>query len=154
MAYDERALQGIGGWPAFLIALLGIVQPLWFLLDAVLLWQDASTPVADRWAMTMAGAVRLAIMLLVAWRLYAVHRPETLRIAIPALWAGTMGVTVLESSILYLIGDPPDAETLATDATLLAQDALFAAIWTLYLRRSRRVANTYAPRYNVADVFG
>jgi len=35
----------------------------------------------------------------------------------------------------------------------LIQGLVFAGLWTAYLRRSRRVANTYTPEYASADIF-
>ncbi len=158
MAYDERALRGIGGWLAFLIVILAGFSPLRIALELVGLWSMptaavAGDPVAYRWIGTVMGLVRLAVTLYVAWRLYAVHRPETVRIAILGLWTAAIGITAVELLLLLLVARFPLGDVTTGGAVVLGQGALFAAIWTLYLRRSRRVANTYTPARDTADVF-
>jgi len=88
MAYDERALRGVGGWLAFLIVALGIFSPLRMLLQAIAIWslERAQVPgfgdnlFAFQLLESAVIAVRLAGSLYLAWRLYAVHRPETVPI--------------------------------------------------------------------------
>lgn len=158
MAYDERALRGIGGWLAFLIVLLGIVGPLWLLMLLLGTWQMAADEIGmDRtvfqWTMAVTTISRIAVMLYIAWLLYTVHRPATVRIAILGLWVASIGVTILHLMLLVVFTNERPLVTIIGGIPLLALEALPAAIWTLYLRCSRRVANTYALDGNVADVF-
>ncbi len=160
MAYDERALRGIGGWLALLIALLGIVSPLRTIVEAISLWSLQPGQLGDgvdllpfQLVETAVILVKLAGSIYVAWRLYAVHRPETVRIAIRGLWLLTIVLSLVEIVLVTLVTGTSIGMLLGRSILVLAQGLIFAGVWTAYLLRSRRVANTYTPDHDSADVF-
>ncbi len=160
MAYDERALRGVGGWLALLIAALGLFTPLRTVFEMIGLWSlDASVIglTADKVIPlqrvgTGFSVLRLAIAFYVAWRLYSVHVPATVRIAIRGLWLLAL-VTPIAETLVWTAFLGASDELLGSVVVQAVQGTVFAGLWTAYLLRSRRVANTYTPDHDSADVF-
>ncbi len=160
MAYDERALRGVGGWLALLIILLGILSPLRTVIEAINLWSLEPGQLGEDAAILPFQLVETAVILVklagsfyVAWRLYAVHRPETVRIAIRGLWLLTIVLSLVEIILVTIVTGMSIGALLGRSILVLAQGLIFAGLWTAYLLRSRRVANTYTPDHDSADVF-
>jgi hypothetical protein len=151
LSIDGRKLVGVGGWLAFLILSLGVFGPIRVVVGLYGdLYRDPS--IADfygpRWPAAQAiewttGGLTAAASLYLAWRLYAIHTPATLRLVRIGLWGiailPTLAGVLAQSALMGVAPTRLIAEIgLATFRPLI-----YAAIWTAYLFRSTRVANTY-----------
>lgn len=74
------------------------------------------------------------------YRLWKTHAPESVKFAITALWASEPGMTVVLFGCMYLIFG---AAPLSSFISILLPACISAFIWTLYLKKSVRVHNTY-----------
>ena len=151
MAYDERALRGVGGWLAFFILTLTVFGPLRAIAQTWgNLYGDASVAAAyaDRWVLLQAVewllvAFAVGTSMFIGWRLYAVHVWRSVQLAIAGLWLIAPIVLLVDSIAVSLIAGMSLSALLGLTAGELARTAAYGAIWTAYLLRSRRVANTY-----------
>lgn len=149
MAYNDRALRGIGGWLAFFILTLAVFGPL---SNAAAIWGLYAAPappgMADRWPLFRAvsageAVLSSAIVLFVAWRLYARHNPASVRIAVVGLWVPTLVIAPVSLLLVSAVLRVPLSTVLASGGLALIRPVVYSVIWTLYLLNSRRVANTY-----------
>ena len=147
--YGRRGPAGMSGWLAVFVVTLGLNAVICLSLSGSLA-RDAlngSGPIANprlhRYVVAAAllAMIRSAGYAIVAWRLVGSRTRWTPRIAIAGVW---------------LIGPGSWLATGATASWAALGPILYAAIWTAYLLRSDRVANTYAPRDDdhLAAVFG
>jgi hypothetical protein len=90
------------------------------------------------------AAVHIAGAWYLAWRLVAVHVPGTVRIVVAGLWLLGLGLVVVEAIAVASTGRVALGGLLSSAFAELAGNGLFCLVWTLYLLKSRRVANTYA----------
>ncbi|MEY4268847.1 MAG: hypothetical protein RLZZ58_63 [Pseudomonadota bacterium] len=153
MAEQEKdALYGVGGWLLFLVVIIGIISPLRVLVEtaanlniddatAASLGPNWGTYVGLTWviaALSVVGAIWLA------WRLYKVHTPQTLKIAKVGLWALAFAPSLADmATSALLFPDIMGAYFGGDFAIQFAKLFVFPTVWTLYLFKSRRVANTY-----------
>lgn len=150
MSYRYGNVSGTGGWLAFFIAtlVLGVVVALataLFLFVGASAAQVASVFRESAYARTLAtlALLRGAIYAAVAWRLQFSRERNTPRFAIAGLWLAALGLGVgnLAAAIFWL--RVPVGELSASLGRGLVQSLGYAVIWTAYLLRSTRVANTY-----------
>ncbi|WP_375382705.1 DUF2569 family protein [uncultured Sphingomonas sp.] len=155
--YARQGPVGMGGWLAVFVATLALnavaaVVISWGLFH---LAGRASTATFSAFYRTAAVGIILrgGGYGYLAWRLIARRQSGTVRIVVAGLW-----LLVLTLPIVTLVGAWFGSGTAAVGAVLsptFFRTAGYAAIWTAYLLRSDRVANTYAPTDNaLADVFG
>jgi hypothetical protein len=149
---EKDALYGVGGWLMFLVVIIGIISPLRVLVEtaanlnidaatAATLGPNWGTYVGLTWviaAITVAGAAALA------WRMYKVHTPQTLKIAKVGLWVLAFAPSFADmAASAILFPDIMGAYFGGDFAIQFAKLFVFPTVWTLYLFRSRRCANTY-----------
>jgi uncharacterized membrane protein (UPF0182 family) len=156
--------RGIGGWLGFFLITLGVIGPLRILINTYGLFADPRVAAAygDRW--TMLGAAEAVLIVLnlgalafLVWRFFAYRTWQTVRICIVGIWLLPIVVTVLETLVVTLIGGIPAGPLMMQMLPDLFQALIYATIWTAYLLRSVRVANTYpredADGAELAEVF-
>ena len=158
MATDTSELRGIRGWLLFFVIVLGLIGPvssalsfsqeLSSLAEADPEWGasvDYEDTVMGAWVVwgTTTILALAAVLLLVLRR-----TPSSVWITIAVLWVigpAVSGLVLLDSATL---GEPVPAELWVG----FARSLIPAAIWTAYLMKSDRVANTYSfRRASVAD---
>lgn len=162
---DETELRGVGGWLGFFVVVIAILSPLRLLISAYInLYADPQVALAygplwpriqaAEWAIIGAA---LLVHAFIAWRLLKVHRWSSVRITIVLIWLLATGVTWIELVAVSMIAQLPLAALAEGIVVELARPFIFCLVWTAYLLRSKRVANTY-PRHaeaeEVAEVFG
>jgi len=151
MAYDTRALRGIGGWLAFFILTLTVFGPIGSVTQTM---SDlyGNPAIADfygaNWGLLQAieltvMAATIAASLFMGWRLYAVHNWQSVRIAIAGMWIAPLVGMLIDAAAVALVAGLPLGPLLSQLGGELFRPAVYAAIWTAYLLRSERVANTY-----------
>ncbi len=149
---DSRPeLHGVSGWLGFLVVVLGILSPARMLIHAVgnireiailgqMLGPNTSTYIPFSWGLV---AVSAAGSIFLAYRLLAVHRWSSVGIVITGLWCLALLPSLIDavvSSILF----PEFAGAMIPEAlSSAARSSISAALWTAYLVKSKRVANTY-----------
>lgn len=149
MAYDDRALRGVGGWLAFFVLTLALFGPARGALQlAALLSQPTPPAFAETWSMVRAVSVlefllNTALSWFLTWRLIQVQNAATPRIVVIGLWAAALVLQPAALLLLAAVGGLPANLILAGAGGSLFQGVCYALIWTLYLQRSVRVANTY-----------
>lgn len=159
MAYRDDEISGIGGWLMFFVLTLGVFTPLG-ILSAIgyrLYLSDLPAKLsplpgwpAYRISETILGGAHLAVALFLAWRLVAIRQWSSVRMTIIGIWAMGIGVTLADFALtVWVLGANSDS-VLGTEMLSLVRAAGYGAIWTAYLLRSERVANTY-PRYGDED---
>jgi hypothetical protein len=161
MSYDDSDLRGVGGWLAFLIIILAIFSPINILVSTLQLYGDPSIAAVfgERWGLVQAVEILLSVLNVagfwyVAWRLNSVHVWQSVRIAIAGLWILGLGVMAIEILAVAAIGGIPVGALIEGGAQDIVRGFVFGGVWTAYLLKSRRVANTYGEREeNVAEVF-
>lgn len=139
-----EAPRGVGGWLAFLVMLMLAVTPLVAISATV---AAAAAPGAEEriggtaliWVI---GLVQAGAFAFAGWRLRAVWRWSSVRLAIAVWWlAGPVMSLAYGGAVTALTGGGASILPILID---VARTAIVAAIWTAYLLRSRRVRNTYA----------
>jgi hypothetical protein len=144
-------LHGVGGWLGFFVFILGIVSPARMFFQASaniaevnaaahLLGPGTGTYVTISWALIIASVAGSVFM---AYRLLAVHRWSSVVIVVMGLWCLAILPTLGDLAVSAIMF-PQFAGVAIPDALLsIAKSCISATIWTLYLAKSKRVANTY-----------
>ena len=161
MSYDDRYLRGVGGWLAFLFIILAFLTPIrggftifWLLTDPAL-----AAAYGEVWPLLQAIELVMAVVGIIgawylAWRINSVHEPSTVPIVIAGLWVLGFVLVAVELVVVALVAGIGLGEMLSASGFDLARGAAFSAIWSLYMLKSRRVANTYgSDEEEVAEVF-
>ena len=152
MAYDRRALVGVGGWLAFFIITLclnALASP----LAALAIASGMNAPVRPSgaaWSGYVAvnlliGVVKAVAYAFMAWRLNARQEPGTPRLVIKLLWALVLLPPLVDAAAAALLLDVSAHDAGVAFGAGMFRPLIYAAIWTAYLLRSERVANTYTP---------
>jgi len=153
MAYDNRALVGVGGWLAFFVITLAVLSPLGTIAalfgnlyanPAVAQAYGARWPLVQTIEWTITAAV-VAGSWFMAWRLMRVHTPATLRIVRIGLPLCFLLPALLETAVIAVLIGQPFATMFAAVLPQLIRPVVYVVVWSLYLARSERVANTYTP---------
>lgn len=161
MAYDSRTLTGVGGWLAFFIIILAVFSPLRAILATATLHGDPSisTAFGDAWGPMITiewliTAAQIGAFWFVAWRLNSVHEWQSVRVAIAGIWVVPLVGYVLELAAASFIGGFALGDILPGALPDLGRSIIFGGIWTAYLLRSERVANTYGKSPETEGVAG
>ena len=146
---NDRLKRGVGGWLAFLIAWMVVLRPL---AGAVLLNQmhlagtqnsaviENSTWLINTSLFWLVFLVVAALSIYGGLRLWRDRSYASVQAAIWILWITTpIAAVALLISQAYLHGNV----TLADAVEKVLINVVVAAVWTLYLTRSGRVALTY-----------
>jgi len=86
----------------------------------------------------------------VAWRLWTVMTWQSVRIAVAGLWLMALVPSIFELLGVVVVTGLPLGRMLSGMLPTLVRPIIYATLWTSYLLRSERVANTYA-RYPEED---
>jgi hypothetical protein len=163
MAYDDGELRGIGGWLAFFLITLGVITPLRTVFAVASLTADSQIaanlgelrmPVlAFEWSL---AAFSIAAAGVAVWHFFNVQHWRTVRFAIGVLWLFAALSLVVEPLGVSLLTGVALGEIISGAPAEFIQPLIYSSIWTAYLLKSERVANTY-PRAGgggeVAEVF-
>lgn len=147
-------LRGVGGWLALLIFGLCILGPLSNLgrLSGDFLAAEQATPAlasASTWInykqyMWWTYSITALLTFIAGYRLWKIHKPESVRFAIVILWVANFLAAFGYFAAAYAaLGEIALQEATAALVKQLVTAVLIAGIWTLYLVKSRRVKNTY-----------
>ena len=149
---EERQLKGVGGWLGLLVVILGIISPIRLVLETAVnldIESDVEQVLGPNWPIYQAitwvvAAITIAGALLLAYRLIYVQRHSTIGFVIKGLWILALTPLLLDV-VISLIMFPQFSESLLAPSLVgdIAKSSIFATIWSLYLAKSRRVANTY-----------
>jgi len=148
---------GIGGWLAFFLITLGVFTPIRLAMTAFGFFTDPQFAAAfgDRWPalvtaeLTLMGLSVLGIAYML-WRFFTRRTWRTVQIAVAGIWGISVGAMVLDTLIVALIGGIALAPLVAEAVPDYLKSLIYAVIWTAYLLRSVRVANTY-PREDAPE---
>ena len=160
----DQELRGVGGWLALLIFILGIISPIRIVVETGVNLNVAAevaqslgpnwTPYKIiSWIMSLAAG---ACSFYLAYRLKEVHRRSTVDLVIKGMWILAF-VPQLLDLILGLILFPHLSDALLDGSMIgeLLKSFVFPMVWSLYLLKSVRVANTYSVDGNAAQqIFG
>ena len=162
MADNDENVAGVGGWLALLVFFMAVITPavaivnaagaLYGGLDGGLAY-DAEGQQFQILEWTIAATI-VVICWFIAWRLLQVKRWQTVRFTIAGLWVIAIGSTVAELMGISAISGTPLDDLIDLARWEPVRPLAFAALWTVYLLRSRRVANTYGRDSRAAEVFG
>jgi Protein of unknown function (DUF2569) len=152
-AYAHRELYGVGGWLALLIVGLTVLGPIARVVRVIADFGQAESAnpalLNEAWwsALKAIGWVETVIYCAASFfagsTLLRVFQPSSVRLAINTLWlAGPLLVLVSLSASKILL---PVSLTSAEFIIALVQPIIVATVWTLYLKKSQRVENTYFP---------
>jgi hypothetical protein len=164
MADDDRELTGVGGWLAFLVAVLGIIRPITAVISTYMnLYGDPNVALAygTAWPTILLfewllNGAMIAACWYLAWRLLFRPVPRTVPITIAGLWIVSVAYQLIDLTGVTWISGAPMVLLVPFMIRPLIQGIIFSTIWTLYLLKSERVANTYRRHDEaaVAQVFG
>ena len=155
-------LKGVGGWLAFFILVLAVISPV---INSILTYlalysaEMAALAFTDFWPSIQLfewSVVGLGALIgwFAAYRLYQVHNWLSVQIAIAAVWIIGLGLSVLEVfGVSYFTGLPADLLLSAAQPQDFIRPFIFGIVWTAYLLKSERVANTYRGGEEQAEVF-
>jgi hypothetical protein len=148
----DGELRGVKGWLLTFVIIMAVISPVW---SAIRVYQEFYTgeavylpdvPMVSSiksftWAVVAADAV---IGWIAAWRLVAVHNWRSVQIAIACIWLGSVGLAIVGYVGLTMITGLSFGDVLAESGPRgIIQPIGFGLIWTAYLLKSERVANTY-----------
>jgi hypothetical protein len=148
----DHELKGVGGWLSLLVFILGIISPIRIVLTtgvSLNIPVDVEQSLGPNWAgyeimCWVLAAIAASGAVYLAYRLKEVHSRSTVALVIKGLWILSFApplVDLLLSLVLF-----PHMSNALLDSTLaaeLAKGLIFPTIWSLYLMKSVRVANTY-----------
>jgi len=155
MAFNDPGGDGVAGWLAFFVVVIGLLSPLRILISVYSgLYGDpaAASFFAEVWTRLQAfewtmAALSIAGCWYIVWRLFNVQRWSTVRVTIVGIWLLGVGLLLVDSLGAALIaGISPGVVMAEIPPQELVQPLIFGSIWTAYFLLSKRVANTY-PRH-------
>ncbi len=149
MAYGDGELRGVGGWLTFFLVTLGVFSPAVTLIS-VLTMTNGQTAAAfgDAWdsvlraEWSIAGIACLAMWFAV-YRFLAVRNWTTVLIGIAVIWLVASVTLIVEPLIVAGLLGLPLTQLYGAMGSSLVRPLIYAGIWTAYLLKSERVANTY-----------
>jgi hypothetical protein len=97
------------------------------------------------------GVVRVLTCLVMAWRLVITRTRAKPRFHVEGLWV--VALALPPAAMLTRIGLGLPRASPARFALVLGLQRAYALFWTMYLRRSARVRNTYDPKPVLVSVF-
>lgn len=146
--------RGVGGWLAFLIVVLTILSPLANIGMLAKEYSDmekenplllfAAPYVQYKWFSWGVVLVAAAISIAAGCLLWKKLEWKSVRFAIGALWViGPLSIILVGVYFFMIFGTEMMNEFLKDAFGTLAKSVFWAAVWTAYLLKSRRVRNTY-----------
>ena len=163
MANYDGELRGIGGWLAFFLVTLGVFTPLNAVVSLATLAADAEVAASygAQWGRllvlewTLVG-ISVAAAWVAVWQFFHVRRWQTVRFAIGVLWLLALLAVVGEPLGVSLMTGLAFGDVFAGAAGEFVRPLVYSSLWTAYLLKSERVANTYPladPGDEIVEVF-
>jgi hypothetical protein len=158
----DDELRGVKGWLLTFVIIMGVISPAWSIFNVyrelytgqMALMPDVPLVRQIRTFAWILVAVDAAICWLAVYRLVAVHNWLSVQIAIGCIWVGSVGMRIVEYvGVTQLTGLSFGDAIAAAGAQTVIQPVIFSLIWTAYLLKSQRVANTYRGGGEQAEVF-
>jgi hypothetical protein len=159
---DDGELRGVAGWLAVFVVIVAVISPIVSVVRVYsALYSDplVAFGYADSWLAIQAFEWSLvAVCSLAAWfaayRLVYVRNWMSVKIAIAIIWLIAIGGTAAElAGVAIITRLPVDLILQEGGIGLVVRPFIFCLIWTTYLLRSERVANTYRGGEGQAAVF-
>jgi hypothetical protein len=152
---------GVNGWLLLLVIGMLVLGPLRNVAETMNAIHDTEAfypallkvPLWNTYKLVIWSTIAAACAASIAggWRLRNDHRPQTVRFAIWMLWlSGPIGAICILFEQATILG--AKAEELFSAQAVGGQIGVlaYAAVWTIYLKVSRRVRNTYVnPHFSV-----
>ena len=160
MATRDPNLVGVGGWLLFFVIVLAVLSPLRLVVEtAMLLAEEAElaavfgesfdSVVRFEWAL---AALIIGVFWFLAWRLVKVHVWRSVQLTIAGIWLMGPVAGLAEVALIAAMVEVPAGDLSAGIGVALLQPTVFCIVWTAYLLKSERVANTYLKPGHVRDV--
>ncbi|WP_411341534.1 DUF2569 family protein [Sphingopyxis sp. J-6] len=156
-------LKGVAGWLRLLVIILSVISPLRSIIQtgvALQIAPDIEAQLGTKWtiyevfAWSLTAATAMATLYL-AYRLVWVQNRSTVRLVIRGLWAVSMGALALDFIVASALWPENITQLDPEYIKGIFQSLIFATVWSLYLTKSRRVANTYVDDETEAQqIFG
>jgi len=152
----------VGDWLLLFILIVAVISPVYAVVQVSRELYGAQFAGLDQnplvetmrtfaWALI---AVSAAICWFIAYRLISIHNWTSVKLAIAGIWiAGVGGMVVEYAGVVLITGVPLGALLAETGPVGVIQPFVFGLIWTSYLLKSDRVANTYRGAQEQAEVF-
>lgn len=144
----------MGGWLSLLIVILIVIGPLLGFGNIYGTFSDAEKQVPElasntRWTayvqvtwLLFSGFMAMGIA--AGYRLWKIHKKDSVTFAIVTLWVIGPGANIAHAVTgAVALNKPLTTENIAASFGEFAASCIIATLWTLYLRRSSRVKNTY-----------
>ena len=147
-------LRGVGGWLAFFLISLSLLSPLRAYEDLTRTFFEAegataglvSSPLWRTYKTILWSALgaQVGLSWIAGWLLVTTTRRGSVRWTIGLLWSVTLVLPLLTFfAVSSMLGPKMGAAQAETAIVTMVAGSVWAAVWTAYLLRSRRVKNTY-----------
>lgn len=158
----DSELKGVAGWLLVFVIIMAVISPAW---SAITVYRELYTGDAlfmpetpqvmqlrnFAWMIVAADAV---IGWIAVWRLLTIHNWLSVQIAIGCVVLGSIGLMIVQVVGLSMITGLSASDVMAEIGPRgIFQPIGFTVIWTAYLLKSERVANTYRGVEEQAEVF-
>lgn len=162
--YLEAAeLRGVGGWLRLFVIVLTVISPIRSVIQTASILRlapEVEAQMGSEWMLYVGFtwllvAVISAALYYFAYRLIWVQNRATVRIVIRGLWIVTVGGLALDFLVSGILWPEAFLQFESEYVVGVVQALVFPTIWSLYLIKSRRVANTYVDDESEAQqIFG
>ena len=150
----NSGLRGVGGLLAFLVLSLMLIGPVSRIIGTAREFDKSKSEVStldedlrwDRYEQVswLITAICASLSFAAGYRLWKIHRRNSVHFAILALWIMMPVASVLQSlSALAIYGSEQASTMLLAMLKASLLSTLIAGLWTGYLMLSERVQNTY-----------
>lgn len=129
---NDTQLRGIGGWLLFFLLTFAVFTPLRATIEALMEIRGSADPDVVTGTWIFLGAYLIFTWAVTAW-FVIVRKPSSVWLVIAVIWVEALG----GAALLLLDG----AAGVAAMGAITA--FVYPTIWTAYLLKSERVANTY-----------
>lgn len=155
-------LRGVRGWLLTFVIIMAVISPAW---SAISVYRELYTgqgallpdvPMVASLKLLAWGLVAFDALVgwFVAFRLVTVHNWLSVQLAIAGIWISSIGGTIAGIAGLVSITGLSVGDVLTeTGPGEVIRPFIFCLIWTAYLLKSERVANTYRGGEEQAEVF-
>lgn len=162
--YLEAAeLRGVGGWLRLFVIILTVISPIRMVIQTESMLRLApavEAQMGSEWALYVGFTwllvtVMIAAFYYFAYRLIWVQNRATVRIVIRGLWIVTAGGLALDFLVSGILWPEALLQFESEYVVGVVQTLIFPTVWSLYLVKSQRVANTYVDDESDAQqIFG
>ena len=137
---NDTQLRGIGGWLFFFLLTFAVFTPLRATVEALVEIRGSADPDVVTATWILLGAYLVFTWAVTAW-FVLVRKPSSVWLVIVVMWVEALG----GAALLILDGAADFAAMGAVTAFV------YPGVWTAYLLKSQRVANTYRRGPSVDD---